>query len=185
MENRYECVSCFFSCLEFPNQTRIDPDILYKSQACACVRVHTQILKMKPRQKPSNSLFHLVCLNFSILCLSLGQNYASCFSISSPLICLGHCLPFYQCTGELSLQLCILPSVGFHSSGTTIWTCTEQLSSNVGQRADMSTAHKIRHSTTVSPVMIWLLQGDVANLGRLQMSRFKISDMRWGRWLRS
>lgn len=64
-----------------------------------------------------------------------------------PLICLGHCLPFYQYTGELSQQPCILPSVGFHSSRATIWTHTEQLSSHVGQRADMSAAHKIRRST--------------------------------------
>lgn len=66
VENRSECVSCFFVCLGFPNQTRIDPDILYKWQACACAHVHTQIQKwIKGRKiKTSNSLFHLVCLEF-------------------------------------------------------------------------------------------------------------------------
>ncbi|TNN45820.1 hypothetical protein EYF80_043975 [Liparis tanakae] len=75
--------------------------------------------------------------------------------------------------GELSLQPCILPSVGFHSSGATIWTPTERLPPHGGPRADTSPAHDIRHT----------LRGDVANLGRLQMCRFKIPNMRWGRWV--
>lgn len=160
VENRFECVSCFLGCLGFPNQTWIDPDILYKSQACACAQVYTKIPKwiQDSKIKTSNSLFHLVCLEFFHLVFTPGQNYASCFAISSPLICLGHCLLFYQYTGELSLQLCILPSVGFHSSGTTIWTRTKQLCSNVGQRADMSAAYKIRHSTKTChdmPALRW------------------------------
>lgn len=177
---------CFrlLGCLGFPNQTRIDLDILYKSRACACALVYTKFPKwiQDSKIKTSNSLFHLVCLEFFHLVFTLGQDYASCFSISSPLICLGHCLLFYQYSGELSLQLCILPSVGFHSSGTTIWTRTKQPSSNVGPRADMSTAHKIRHSTVMPcrdmPPLRWCCKPR-----RLQLSRFKISNMRWGRWL--
>lgn len=45
VENRFQCVSCFFGCLAFPDQTWIDHDILYKCQACACAHVHTQIQK--------------------------------------------------------------------------------------------------------------------------------------------
>lgn len=91
-----------------------------------------------------------------------------------PLICLGHCLPVYQYTGELSLQPCILPSVGFHSSGATIWSRTEQLSSHVGQRADMSTAPEIRRRAQPRrnmPPPKAMLQ----TFGRLQMSRLEES----------
>lgn len=66
VENTFECVSCLFLCSGFPNQTWRDPDILYKWQACACARVHTQIQKWikDSKIKTSNSLFHLVCLEF-------------------------------------------------------------------------------------------------------------------------
>lgn len=58
------CVFC--GCLRFPNRTWIDPDILNKWQACACARVHAQIQKWikDSKIKTSNSVFHLVCLEF-------------------------------------------------------------------------------------------------------------------------
>lgn len=97
VENRFECVSCFFGCLGFPNQTWIDPDILYKWQACACAHVHTQIQKwIKDREiKTCNSHFHLVCLEFfhlvfiprAKLCiLFCNQLHFNLFGTLSPLL---------------------------------------------------------------------------------------------------
>lgn len=131
--------------------------------------VHIQITKQiqDSEIKTSNSLFHLVCLDFfSISCWSHRQNYASHFAISSPLICSGYCLAFYRNTGELSLQLCILPSVGFHSSWTAIWTRSKQPFSNVGQRADVS-----RRSVTQNEAVAWY--------GRSQVMLQNWGDYRW------
>lgn len=75
----------------------------------------------------------------------------------SLLICLGHCLPRYHRPGELSPQIRILPSVGFHSSG-------EPLS-----RPDVSLQRASHHHFARSP-------GHVANLEEMEIRR---ADVRY------
>lgn len=121
--------SFLLACLGFPSQTGIDAGILYTvnhKHVClrSCIHTHRQLEKKKIPQdceiKTPNSRFHLTLFRiFPSRCLPLGPSCcASCFAIGSAfLICSGHCLPRYRRSGDLSPQLRILPSVGFHSSG--------------------------------------------------------------------
>lgn len=140
--------------------------------------VHTQITKQiqGSKIKTSNSLFHLACLEFFHLMF-----------IPQAKLCILFC-------HQLAFNLFWILS---RSPSTHRWVITAALRpakrgvsqlrdhyldlyrTDVGERADMS----LRSDTERSHGVIRPLTGDVANLRRLQMSRFKISNMRWGRWL--
>lgn len=117
--------SLLTACLGFLSQTGTDGGILYAVNQThvaprSCIHTHSRRKKKKfPKDreiKTPSSRFHLTLFRiFPSRCLPLGPSCrASC---RASLIWLGHCLPRYRRPGELSPALCILPSVGFHSSG--------------------------------------------------------------------
>lgn len=127
----------------------------------SCIHTYTDRRKKKKKVpkdceiKTPNSRFHLTLFRiFPSRCLPLQAELLCILFCNrlSLLICLGHCLPCYHRPGELSPQIRILPSVGFHSSG-------EPLS-----RSDVSLQRApCRHSAR-SP-------GHVANLEEMEIKR--------------
>jgi len=171
-----------FGCLGFPNQTWIDPDILYKWQACA--HVHTEIQKwIKDSEiKTPNGLFHPACLEFfhfvfiprAKLCVSFcNQLSFNLFGTLSPLPSV-HRWVIAAALHPAKRGVSQLRGHYLDSYWTAIFTWGPE-GGHIHSSQDQTHAP--------SPATIRLLRGDVANLGRLQMCRFKISNMRWGRWV--
>lgn len=140
--------------------------------------VHTQITKQiqGSKIKTSNSLFHLACLEFFHLMF-----------IPQAKLCILFCHQL-----AFNLFWILSRSLSMHRWGITAALrpakrgvsqlrdrYLDSYRTDVGERADMS----LRSDTEWSHGVIRPLTGDVAKLRRLQMSRFKISNMRWGRWL--
>lgn len=157
-------------CLRFPNQTWIDPDILYKWQAC--VHVHTQIQKrVKDSQiKTTNRLFHLACLEFfhlvfipGKLCILFCNQLAfNLFGTLSPLRSV-HRWVIAAALHPAKRGVSQLRGHYLDSYWAAIFTCGPE-----GRTCPQLT----RSDTALSPAVMCLLWGDVANLRRLQMSRF-------------
>lgn len=151
VENRFQCVSCFFGCLAFPDQTWIDHDILYKCQACACAHVHTQIqkwIKVSKIKKKSNWLFHLDCLEFfhlvfipwAKLCILFCNQLAfNLFGTLSPFLSV-HRWVIAAALHPAKRGVSQLRGHYLDSYWTAIFTC------GPGGRT-CPQAHKIRHST--------------------------------------
>lgn len=155
---RCECVACFVFFVFFssglfriskPNRNRRWYSIYCKSQACvsALMYTHTQTVEKKKRIpkdceiKTPNSRFHLTLFRiFPSRCLPLGPSCcASCFAIGSAFSSVWDIVSrtiaaqvSYRRPGELSPQLCILPNVGFHSSGEPLsrWDVSLQRASS-------------------------------------------------------
>lgn len=173
-----------FGCLGFPNQTWIDPDIRFKWQACACAHVHTQIQKwIKGSEiKTSNSLFHLACLEFfhlvfiprAKLCISFCNQLAfNLFGTLSPLLSVRRWV-IAAALHRAQRGVSQLRGHYLDSHWTAIFIIWAR-----GRTFPQLT----RSDAALSPAMIRLLWGDVANRRRLQACRCKISNMRWGRWV--
>lgn len=140
--------------------------------------VHTQITKQiqGSKIKTSNSLFHLACLEFFHLMF-----------IPQAKLCILFCHQlafnlFWILSRSLSTHRWVI-TAALRPAKRGVSQLRDSLSGLVPNWCGREGGHvsQIRHGT--KPWRDTPLTGDVAKLRRLLMSRFKISNMRWGRWL--